>query len=126
MKVAIAGVVFSMLATCSVPNPSPAATPINSWLGIPLAPNVSCQGLCSSYNVQPYVRTRSQYGLGCMGNVPPGTKIPTVLPPESYLVADIGKSGVPTLTARELRTAQHYALPANSKTLRIVWVSAAG
>ncbi len=50
--------------------------------GVSLAPNVHCASQdCRVYNVYPYVRTRSKYGIGCMGNTPPGQPINPALPP---------------------------------------------
>ncbi len=126
MKLAIAFAVVALLATCSVPQTPKAsmtATPINEWSSVPLAPNVSCNGMCNGYSVQPYVRTRSRYGIGCMGNVPPGQHIPADLPPQSYLAADVGKPGFPTLTSRQMRSLKRFVHPVNAKTLRISWVA---
>lgn len=69
--------------------------------GVPLAPNITCaMPDCRGYNVYPYVQTRSRYGIGCLGNVPPGTTGDPKPPPQSYSVSDIGKRGFPALTAR--------------------------
>lgn len=93
--------------------------------GVPLAPNITCvMPDCRGYNVYPYVRTRSRYGIGCLGNVPPGTTADPKPPPQSYSVSDIGKRGFPALTAEEatlLKRIRHYV---SSATLRIAWVDA--
>jgi hypothetical protein len=57
-----------------------------------------------------------------MGNVPPGTKLDSEPPPQSYAVADIGKPGFPRLARDEatmVRRIQHYV---RSSHLRIAWV----
>lgn len=91
--------------------------------GVPLAQNITCATPdCSAYNVSPYVRTRSRYGIGCLGNVPPGTIADPRPPPQSYNVSDIGKRGFPALKAREatlIKRIHHYV---RSATLRIAWV----
>lgn len=70
------------------------------------------------------IRTRSQYGIGCMSYVRPGAEMPKELPPQSYLAADMGRPGFPKLTARERSTVRRFATHANAKTLRIAWVAA--
>jgi hypothetical protein len=92
--------------------------------GVPLAPNVRCgDPRCSTFNVYPYVRTRSHYGIGCMGDVPPGTTPNPKPPPQSYSAADIGKRGFPMLTEDEAATVKRIERYIHSKTLRIAWVS---
>jgi len=91
--------------------------------GVPLAPNIRCNDAqCTSYNVVPYVRTRSQYGVGCLGNVPPGTTPKPELPPQSYSAAFVGKPGFPKLTPHELATLHRIQHHVHSKTLRIAWL----
>ncbi len=91
--------------------------------GVPLAPNITCATPdCSTYNVQPYVRNRSKYGIGCLGNVPPGTVANSETPPQSYRVADIGKPGVPKLTEGQAALVGRVVRSVKSDTLRIAWV----
>ena len=91
--------------------------------GVPLAPNIRCADPgCTTYNVSPYVRTRSRYGIGCLGDVSPGSTPNPSPPPQSYSVGDIGKPGFPRLAPDELamvRRIQHYV---HSRTLRVAWV----
>lgn len=91
--------------------------------GVRLAPNVECADPgCTTYKVSPYVRTRSRYGIGCMGNVPPGSTPNPFPPPQSYSVGDIGKPGFPRLASDEfamVRRIEHYV---HSRTLRVAWV----
>lgn len=95
--------------------------------GVPLAPNIRCgQADCRSYNVFPYVRTRSRYGIGCMGNVPPGTTPNPEPPPQSYAAADVGKPGFPVLSRDELATLRRIERYIASKALRIAWVGRDG
>ncbi len=116
---AVAGLVLA--AACS--RSASAGADVQSFKGVPLAPNVTCfDAQCSSYNVRPYVRTHSRYGIGCMGNVPPGTEIKTKLPPESYAAADVGKPGFPALTRDEAGMLARIQQYVHSKTLRIAWV----
>jgi hypothetical protein len=92
--------------------------------GVPLAPNVRCNApRCSAYQVFPYIRTRSRYGIGCMGNTPPGTLPNPEAPPQSYAVADIGKPGFPALSADEGATVKRIQRYVHSKVLRIAWVA---
>ena len=91
--------------------------------GVPLAPNVHCASQdCRVYNVYPYVRTRSKYGIGCMGNTPPGQPIHPELPPQSYLAADIGKPGFPKLRPSELQMVGRIRHDGHWKSLRIAWL----
>lgn len=94
-----------------------------TFAGVPLAPNVHCaDSACRSYNVDPYVLTRSRYGVGCLGNVPPGTTPRSDPPPQSYPASAVGKPGFPALAPSErsmLRRIQRYV---HSKTLRLAWV----
>jgi hypothetical protein len=91
--------------------------------GVPLAPNISCPDpTCSSYNEEPYVLTRSRYGVGCLGNVPPGATPNPEPPPQSYLVKDIGKPDFPALQPSEASKVRRIQRYVNSSTLRIAWV----
>ena len=91
--------------------------------GVPLSPNVRCADAgCTSYNVTPYVRTRSRHGIGCLGNVPPGQTPNPEPPPESYPAALAGEPGVPRLTAAESAMLRRIRRAVRSKTLRIAWV----
>ena len=88
-----------------------------------LSPNVKCATSdCKSYNVVPYVLSRSQYGTACLGNVPPGTTVDPERPPQSYLATDIGRAGFPRLSTAELHTVRSIARYIRSKTLRVAWV----
>lgn len=91
--------------------------------GVPLSPSISCgDAACSSYSVRPFVRTHSRYGIGCLGNVPPGETPNPRPPPESYRAADIGKPGFPTLTADEAALVTRVRRHVRSSALRIAWV----
>ena len=91
--------------------------------GVPLAPNVRCADpSCASFNVSPYVRTRSRYGIGCMGDVRPGSTPDQSPPPQSYSVADIGKAGFPKLAPDELAMVRRVERYVHSRTLRVAWV----
>ncbi len=92
--------------------------------GVALAPNITCPASdCThSYNVQPYVLYRSQYGIGCLGNVPPGTTPNPERPPQSYRIQDVGKSGFPKLTLQETALVKRVRHFVTSKTLRIAWI----
>jgi hypothetical protein len=57
-----------------------------------------------------------------MGNVPPGHTPSPQLPPQSYSVEDIGKTGFPALTHDERATVQRIKRYIHSKKLRIAWV----
>lgn len=97
---------------------------VRSFNGVPLAPNITCaDARCSSYNTWPYVRTRSRYGIGCMGNVSPGSVMSPKPPPESYAVGDIAKPNFPKLSASEAGTVARIGRYVHSKALRIAWVS---
>ena len=100
------------------------AQEVRTYNGVPLAPNVRCpQSDCHhGFQVFPYARTRSRYGIGCMGDVPPGTTPDPEPPPQSYLVRDIGKAGVPELTQGERAMVVRIQRYIHSKTLRIAWV----
>ncbi len=98
-------------------------TKIRSIHGVPLAPNITCEFPgCTIYNVAPYVLTRSRYGIGCLGNVPPGTRPHQRLPPQSYAVADIGKPGFPVLGPSEAKMVHSIQRYVHSKTLRLAWL----
>jgi hypothetical protein len=101
---------------------------VRTYHGVPLAPNVHCSDAdCRGYQVDPYVRSRSRYGIACMGNVPPGTIPNPDPPPESYAVADIGKPGFPTLSRDEFAMVRRIQRYVHSKTLRLAWLgSSAG
>jgi hypothetical protein len=115
-----------LACTTACAHPAAADSDVRSFNGVPLAPNVTCfDARCSSYNVQPYVRTRSRYGIGCMGNVPPGTTMNPQLPPESYAVGDIGKPGFPVLTPAEAGMVARIGRYVRSNALRIAWVHGA-
>jgi hypothetical protein len=73
--------------------------------------------------VQPYVVTRSRYGIGCLGNVPPGTAPSTKPPPQSYLVKDTDKPGFPALKPSEASMVRRIVRYVHSSTLRIAWVN---
>ncbi|HEX3468163.1 MAG TPA: hypothetical protein VHT05_08815 [Candidatus Elarobacter sp.] len=91
--------------------------------GVPLAPNVHCADAdCSGYSVDPAVRTRSRYGIGCMGNVPPGTTPNPEPPPQSYSANDVGKPGFPALSADDAATLRRIRRYVHSRTLRIAWL----
>lgn len=86
-------------------------------------PNITCfDPTCRSYNERPYVLTRSRYGTGCLGNVPPGTTPSRKPPPQSYLVNDIGKLGFPALKPGEASVVRRIQRYVRSSTLRIAWV----
>lgn len=94
--------------------------------GVPLAPSVRCASSdCRTYNVLPYVLTRSKYGVGCLGNVPPGSMPNQEPPPQSYSAEDIGKPGMRQLTAGEASMLQRIRHYVHSKTLRVAWVDGA-
>ncbi len=73
----------------------------------------------------PYVRTRSRYGIGCLGNVPPGTTEPPEPPPQSFATSDIGRPGFPRLRASERGMIRRIQQSVRSKTLRIAWLDGA-
>ena len=94
-----------------------------TYHGVPLSPHVHCSDPeCRGYTVDSYVRLRSRYGIGCMGNVPPGTTPNPQPPPESYPADAAGKPGVPTLTSDELETLHRIRHFVRSKALRFAWV----
>lgn len=91
--------------------------------GISLQAHVHCGTLdCGAYDVQPFVRTRSRFGTGCFGNVPPGTTPNPRPPPESYLVKDVGKPGFPALKPDEIAVFRRVQRYVRSPNLRIAWV----
>ena len=98
---------------------------MRTYKGVPLAPNVSCSAPdCTGFTVRPYVRIRTKYGIGCLGDVAPGTTPNPIPPPLTYAAYDAGKEGVPPLTVRQasiLKRIQHFR---QSKTLRFGWVEA--
>ncbi len=97
---------------------------VRSIKGVPLAPNITCESAdCSTYSTTPYIQTRSRYGIGCLGNVGPGNTPDPAPPPESYAVADIGKSGFPELAPSELDMVRRTQRYVHSKTLRIAWLA---
>jgi hypothetical protein len=99
-------------------------TKIRSVNGVPLPPNMTCgDPACSAYRTTPYVLTRSQYGVGCLGNVGPGGTPNPQPPPESYAAADIGKPGFPELAPPELDAVRRIERYVHSKTLRIAWLA---
>ena len=88
-----------------------------------LATNVACmEPDCRTYRVEPHVRIRTKYGIGCMGNVPPGSSINPKPPPQSYRLTDIGRPGFPALTPAEATLTKRVAHFVRSKTLRIAWL----
>ncbi len=92
--------------------------------GVPLAPNITCAIQdCSTYNSQPYVLTRSTFGIGCLGTTPPGSTPNPVPPPESYRVRDIGRPGFPALKPVEAALTKRVIRYIKSDTLRIAWVT---
>jgi hypothetical protein len=122
-------VVRAVLATSaaialSLCSQAPAPQPTQStFLGVPLAPNVRCADpACRSFNVEPYVRIRTRYGIGCMGDVPPGSTPNPLPPPLSFAVKDLGKSGMPRLSTTELHAVRRIERIAPSPTLRFAWV----
>jgi hypothetical protein len=60
-----------------------------------------------------------RYGIGCRT-----CEEPNVVGPPSYLVSDIGKPGVPTLTADQLTLVHRIRHYLHSKTLRFAFVNA--
>jgi hypothetical protein len=60
-------------------------------------------------------------GIGCMGNVPPGTTPNSQPSPESYPADATGKHGVPALSAGELETLNRTCRLGRSKALRFAW-----
>ncbi|HEY4442120.1 MAG TPA: hypothetical protein VGN14_16800 [Candidatus Elarobacter sp.] len=68
------------------------------------------------------IRTRSRYGIGCMENVPPGSRPNPEPPPQSYAAADIGKPGFPRLTREELARVRALQRFSRAQHLRIAWV----
>jgi hypothetical protein len=94
--------------------------------GVPLSPNVTCATPgCAAYNVRPYVRISTHYGVGCLGNVPPGTTPNPIPPPMSYAATDLGKRDVPEPTLRETAILRRIAQQLRSSTLRFAWVDGA-
>jgi hypothetical protein len=94
---------------------------------VPLAPNITCADSdCATYNVAPYVRTRSRYGIGCMGNPTPGHTPNPDPPPQSYAVADIDKPGFPALAPPEREMVQRIQRYVHSRTLRFAWLAPPG
>ncbi len=71
------------------------------------------------------IRTRSQFGIGCLGYPNNDGSVPVRRPPESYLVQDIHKRGFPRLRASELHIIEEIQHFAPSKYLRIAWVEQA-
>jgi hypothetical protein len=97
---------------------------MRTFAGVPLMPNITCNdAACRSYKEEPYVLTRSRYGIGCLGNVPPGTTPRSKPPPQSYRVNDIGKTGFPALKRSEASMVRRIVRYVHSNTLRIAWVS---
>lgn len=89
---------------CAIVGCTSKVPPITSFHGVPLSPGIVCTTPdCSVYNVHPHVRIRSTYGIGCLGNVPPGTVPDPQTPPQSYRLADVGRPGVPALSPAERR-----------------------
>lgn len=127
MRAAMTLLLIAVLLACSHAAAQQTSTPTpESVLGVPLAPNVHClQPGCGAYRVEPYVRTRSKYGIGCMGNVYPGFTPSPELPPQSYLASDVGKPEFPSLSAQELIQLRHIERYVHSKNLRIAWVDTA-
>jgi hypothetical protein len=96
---------------------------IRSVDGVPLAPNITClQWDCRSYNVGPWVRRRSRYGIGCLGNVPPRSTPNPHPPPLIYRARDVGKVGFPALTTSERTTLRRLERSHNADALRLVWL----
>jgi hypothetical protein len=94
--------------------------------GVALAPNVTCPTSdCNGYNVHPNVLYRSRYGIGCLGNVPPGTTPNPERPPQSYRIRDVGRPGFPKLTSQEVALVQRVRHYVRSDTLRIAWIDSA-
>ena len=92
--------------------------------GVPLAPNITCATTdCRSYNAQPYILIQSKFGIGCLGNVPPGSTPNPAPPPESYRVKDNGQPGFPALKPAESALTRRVVRYTKSDTLRIAWVS---
>ncbi len=88
-----------------------------------VAPGVKCDGPhCSAHTQFPYVRFRTAHGIGCMGNVPPGSTPNPMPPPLSYSANDIGAADVPRLSAHQLRVLRLIQRHVSSGTLRIAWV----
>jgi hypothetical protein len=86
-----------------------------------LAPSVKCDNpQCSAYHVLPAIRVRTPYGIGCWGNVPPGTQPNPIPPPLSYLAIDEGKADVPDLTPKESAMLHRIERYVHSPTLRFV------
>jgi hypothetical protein len=91
--------------------------------GVTLAPNITCADAdCKAYNVQPYVLYRTRYGIGCLGNVAPGTTPNPERPPQSYRVQDVGRPGFPALTLNEAALIKRVKRYVKSDTLRIARV----
>lgn len=111
---------------CAIVGCSSKVPRITSFHGIPLAPGVVCATPdCTSYNVRPHVRIRSTYGIGCLGNVPPGSVPDPHTPPESFRLADVGRRGVPALSPAERRlVARIERYTADRPTLRFARVDA--
>jgi hypothetical protein len=117
---AIAAIALS--SGCAKPARDDAAT-VHFKNGVALALNTTCLELdCRTYRTAPYVRTQSRFGVGCLGNVPPGATANPQPPPQSYLVADLGKPGVPRLNRDESATLARIRRYVTSATLRIAWV----
>lgn len=116
--------VFAAIATMALIACSHSEARERAPNGVPLAPNVHCASpdCRSGVYVSPYVRTRSKYGIGCMGDTPPGQRVNPELPPQSYLAADIGKPGFPKLRQRELQTVRSIQHDGHWKSLRIAWL----
>jgi len=100
-----------------------------TYKGVALAPNVTCSTptagseYCAAYNVRPYVRLRTQYGIACLGNVPPGTTPNPIPPPLSYLAKDVGKATAPELTSGEAAELGRIERFVSLKTLRFAWIN---
>jgi hypothetical protein len=75
--------------------------------------------------VQPYVRYQSRFGIGCFGDVSPGTTPNPERPPQSYRVKDVGRPSFPTLTSEEAALVKRVTHYVTSDTLRIAWVDRA-
>jgi hypothetical protein len=121
-RAALAAACAAALAVTACSRHNTAET--RTFAGVPLMPNITCSDpTCRGYNEQPYVLTRSRYGIACLGNVPPGTTPSTKPPPQSYLVKDIGKPGFPALKPSEASMIRRIVRYVHSGTLRIAWVS---
>jgi hypothetical protein len=119
---AVAGATLVLTSSCAH-----APQQVRTFHGVPLASNITCTDFaCSTYNVAPDARVRSRYGVGCMGNTYPGARQNPRTPPQSYLVADIGKPDFPRLTASETNIVRRIQRYVHSQALRIAWVHKLG